>query len=469
MVSRAGDTGLRKQQRTADPTRDFVEPAIDGRCLLAALRALMARESVVPVDGLPVEAAEAFRAADAALATADEQRLRQTVEFSMHASDAMAATARITGEIRSTDEKAQRTAAGVEELTASIDQIARTANGVAGSMDTANGAMSAGSDATQQAAKASRSIGESFNRMTAAADQLASAAGQIGTFVATIEGLAKQTNLLALNATIEAARAGEAGRGFAVVAGEVKALSGQTQKATDDIRGRIERLEQHVREVMQSVTEVRRYVDRSVEQSETASGQIEQVRRIVAENAGHMGEIAGLLRQQSQAVGEISGGVLDIAERARVAAQCADGVIAAVGASEKLVNDQFGDLDRRNIPHYVLHRAKSDHLLWKKRLSEMLVGLNTLKASELADHHQCRLGKWYDAVAEESLPGHPAFRNLLEPHEAVHRCGRRAADCHARGDNAGAVAAIAEMENASKAVLRGLDDLLQSASQVTAR
>ena len=74
-------------------------------------------------------------------------------------------------------------------------------------------------------------------------DELKASSAEIGKVVNLIATIARQTNLLALNATIEAARAGAAGRGFAVVAAEVKALSVQTQTATEEIKRKIDMLQ----------------------------------------------------------------------------------------------------------------------------------------------------------------------------------------------------------------------------------
>ncbi len=87
-------------------------------------------------------------------------------------------------------------------------------------------------------------------------DGLKASSAEIGNVVSLISAIAKQTNLLALNATIEAVRAGDAGRGFAVVASEVKALSGATQNATEEIRRKIEQLQRDAQESIAAVNRI---------------------------------------------------------------------------------------------------------------------------------------------------------------------------------------------------------------------
>ncbi|GAB2187511.1 methyl-accepting chemotaxis protein [Roseibium sp. LAB1] len=86
--------------------------------------------------------------------------------------------------------------------------------------------------------------------------ELKQAIDDIANVVSLISDIAKQTNLLALNATIEAARAGEAGRGFSVVASEVKALSVETQSATEQIVSNIDRLNQSAELSLGSVNQI---------------------------------------------------------------------------------------------------------------------------------------------------------------------------------------------------------------------
>jgi methyl-accepting chemotaxis protein len=133
-----------------------------------------------------------------------------------------ARAATLDEQVTTSDEDVRQLASATEELAQSSHEIGRQVE-VAGNL-------------TDQATKAAIDAGNSV-------DSLRSSSREIGTVVGLISKIAKQTNLLALNATIEAARAGAAGRGFAVVANEVKALSVETQKATDEIVRRIENLQ----------------------------------------------------------------------------------------------------------------------------------------------------------------------------------------------------------------------------------
>jgi methyl-accepting chemotaxis protein len=452
---------FRMKQVSSSVAETAAATAPDGTedTVIAALLSCMAGREGPDLSGLSPRLAEVLRNVHVWNARRDERLLAQTVTYSVQASEAMAATAAITSGARDTSARASQMSAGVEELTTSIQDIARAADGAAVGMRAANVAIGSAVGATQAAAGTSRDIGVAFGRMSGAAGELAVAAGQIATFVATIEALAQQTNLLALNATIEAARAGEAGKGFAVVASEVKMLSGQTQKATDDIRARIAKLEAHVRDVTAGVQAAEGFVSRGSEASVEAERQIGEVGAAIAENARRMDEIAGVLRQQSQAVEEIAAGVAAVAGLADDTASGAGAVVTAVGASEATIAAQFADLDPRNVPNAVLHRAKADHMLWKKHLAERLSGISR-ETVALSGFRECRLGRWYDAVNDAGLRADPAFAALQPAHQAVHEHGRRCLDLFTHGDRAGAEAAFAAMNVASVEVIRCLDALL---------
>lgn len=428
--------------------------------ILQALVAIVARKKTDVAGLFPPALAEVLSSLDMALASRDRSILEQAVGFSMKASNAMASSARITGEVNEASIRAGAMAAAVEQLSASVDSIAASSREVSGAMEHARGGIADATEASLVSMRASHAMGGAFGRMEDASAELSEAARQIGTFVATIEALARQTNLLALNATIEAARAGEAGRGFAVVASEVKVLSAQTQKATDDIRERIARLDAHVADLRGCVQDVRGSLDVSVASADDARAKIESVRVQVTSSSDRMAEVAKMLAENSAAVSEVSNGVHAVSMSAGRAAQFTEDVNTSIGACEQMVDAIFADIERIGIPDYILHRAKSDHFMWKKHLSELLVGKRTLKLDQVADHHGCRLGKWYDQVADAALRQHPAFIALLPFHQAVHANGRTVVEALAEGDRSAAVAAYAQMEAASHDVVACLDRLI---------
>jgi methyl-accepting chemotaxis protein len=244
---------------------------------------------------------------------------------------------------RSRDERTRRIEASVEEFRGAIGSVLRTVNDSATSMrDTArmiasvasdaNGRAAAATGATEQASANVSAVAGAAEELSASVEEIgrqvrqsASAVEQAGMrtdkSVAEIEGLAaatqridgvlgliqaiaEQTNLLALNATIEAARAGDAGRGFAVVAHEVKALAGQTAKATAEISENVGVIQASTRTSVDAVREI--------------GNAVREINDVTS-------NIAGAIAQQDQATREIS-------QNAQLAAQGNETLVVNIGS-----------------------------------------------------------------------------------------------------------------------------------------
>ena len=145
---------------------------------------------------------------------------------------------------------------------------------------------------------AARAVAQS-RRTSERIDLLGHAVDRIASTAELINKIAQETNMLSLNATIEAARAGEAGRGFAVVAGEVKALSKQTGKATEDINEQLRCIRQANEELATSVAAVN--LDFATIQTAVA-----QVTSAVDEHDGSLKTIREFAQQAADSVESIA-------------------------------------------------------------------------------------------------------------------------------------------------------------------
>jgi methyl-accepting chemotaxis protein len=201
--------------------------------------------------------------------------------------DAMRATAHtLLGTSRKNSERAAGAVSAFDEASTNVNAVAFAASELSASIAEISDQLVQ----TTQVVKVAATEAEATDGEIAG---LSLAAEKIGEVVSLIREIAAQTNLLALNATIEAARAGEAGRGFAVVAAEVKSLSVQTAKATEDIA-------KHILAVQNSTV--------------SAVGTIRRIATRMQEINSCTATVSGTVTQQSAATEEISRNVTSAAE-----------------------------------------------------------------------------------------------------------------------------------------------------------
>jgi methyl-accepting chemotaxis protein len=394
----------------------------------------------------------------------ENTQLTGSVDLSIQINEAVIAGADMSRSAVEIDERTGGMAAAVQELTTSVGQILDTTQIVAQSASNMRDATHKGMDLSKAASKEMQAVTHSVSQTADKLEHLVSASNEIADVVGFISDIADKTNLLALNATIEAARAGEAGKGFAVVAGEVKELANQTAQNAQQIIDKIGILQKETAEINAAISEVVQTVGTGAEAIETTNTEMGNIQAMSDEITDQMQNISGILEEQKSAAGEIAEGVNIVASMTSDNLEEINVTLNAMDAAEKTLVDKLQSFVGREIPNLTVHLAKSDHVIWKKRLANMLVGRESLKPGELASHQNCRLGKWYYALEDEAILNHPAYAALEPPHERVHKHGIEAARKYEARDLQGAIDEVKLVEKASEDVLRLLDDLLADRS-----
>ena len=299
-------------------------------------------------------------------------------------------------------------------------------------------------------------------------DELGAVAADINKVTDTITEISEQTNLLALNATIEAARAGEAGKGFAVVANEIKELAKQTSEATNEITQKVAAIQSSSKETIDMIKEINQ-INKDVNEIVTT------IANAVEEQSVTTQEIASNIAQASDGIQEVNKNMSQCSALAGDIAKEVSGV--HLSSNEMAINSfevnislyelqKLSERLKRVMKQFKLRDARFDiaglkmaHLQWRIKLESVFNGMRSLRAEEVATHHECDFGKWFDGPEGQKLKTFPAYAKVDKHHENIHTCARRIVEMINKGEKKQASSLLTEFESERGNSLESLNDL----------
>ncbi len=272
----------------------------------------------------------------------------------------------------------------------------------------------------------------------------------------------EQTHLLALNASVEAARAGQYGRGFSVVAEEIKSLAENTRKQSDHIKDTVTALNQRVKKASSNLEQA---TDSFSKTSVVMDGSTQALQNMSSEMVTiteNFSNISTSVKEQSAATNSIAMELGVINEKACILKE-------ETIKTGKAFNDISKYMDEVRLFSYQ-HIANldddaririviTDHLIWRWRIYNMLLGYEALTEESVGTHHTCRLGKWLDSVETTDSEVQRVIRQINNPHSKLHSYAKEAIGIYNSGDVIKAEAYLSKLEETSGEVIELLKAL----------
>lgn len=352
--------------------------------------------------------------------------------------------------------------ASSEELGASIEEVANMSQQVSQNSLEAKEISEEGLKNIANSIEFVRKSFEDISEINEGMQNVKQKTHTINQIIDIVKGIADQTNLLALNAAIEAARAGEQGRGFAVVADEVRKLAEHTKQSVIDVQKNITELQQDIDFSVNRIGNTSNQLDSGKQLVDNALESIKLIKNSIENVNETITQVAANTEEQTAVTQTVTTGIMEISSQSDYLDNtCLITGEAIYNLSKKIdlirmemVKDRICMTDADMIDIY-----KTDHLLWRWRVYNMLLGYEKVDTNVVGDYKACRLGKWYYGVSCDNNRKQSVFAELESPHIELHKIAKEAVIAYERNDIKSAEVALKNMDLCSKNVFDILDKI----------
>ncbi len=287
------------------------------------------------------------------------------------------------------------------------------------------------------------------------------------------------------------------------MADEVRKLAEKTMAATKNVGEAMGRIQDMVHknvasteEAVQAIAESTAAASEQVGRIESLKDQTRQAADRIAGMSGMMAEVSDLVAEAAAAANQQSAAAEDVARNVAEISRDMEDILESVGRTASDAARASSEVDRvaaniagmaqaaletdssarelaklsaglRDValrtdlgrPGFDVGKVKTAHLAWRTKLEAIINGYAAMRPEEVADHHQCAFGKWFDTEGRRSLGSNPTFGEVGVHHERIHTLARQVAKLmhEAKADQAKAL--MREFEEVRVQLFAALDKL----------
>lgn len=358
-------------------------------------------------------------------------------------------------EIIAANDSMQNLDASIEEISSSVEVLTEDTRKTLTELNDDLGALHEVTNILQTTDDGQKEMQENIVKLVNYVNNVA----QLMTF---ITGIAEQTNLLALNASIEAARAGESGQGFSVVAEEVRKLADDTKVSVQSIHQDIEDLLKITNDISQLTDQFSKDLSRGVNDTLQITETLDQLNENLQMHGHRFEEIAETSRHQVISASDVAERNEHIMETMNKSREIVFQTGEAIYELSKMIDRYRTDAVSKNSiisQEDLIELTITDHLLWRWRIFNMLLGFDNLTVEEIGSAKDSRLGEWYYGMGQSLFSDERAYKELEKPFHKVYDIAYSAVQNYNSGKIKEAENLLEDLTNESLIVIKYLEAL----------